>query len=482
MTTSKQDTKRDNKYFVAFIVLLVALPLPLGSNRTWAWSMMEVSSFLILAAWLVAHIRNPFEIPQTFQTARAPVIILFTWIVYTLLQAAPLPSGVVQSLSEASYNLAQYATDNQPTTFSTLSVEKSATLAEFLKSCSYFSIFMLSMLLINSRDRLSLTAKALVFVGVAEALYGLMNTLSGIEYIWWFPKTAYRGDVTGTFINRNHMAGHLELVIPLAIGLLLARRNHPADERRSLKSIIYNLASLMLDKQGRLMVYTLIMFSALFLTASRAGNASLFASLVAVVAIALLFRGKKSAEARYAPMIITMALIASVWLGLGKLPDRYSKTQTQAQARLFAWQNTRVMIGDYTLTGSGAGTFQYLFPMYETGSLSQVYDHAHNDYLELLEEQGIIGFALAASAIVSIWITIAKAFIRRRDVYFRAMLFGSLAGTTSLLLHATVDFNFHIPANAAYFYVVMGMGLAAATIKRHGHRSSGHTDGQARSG
>ncbi len=482
MTTGKQNTNRDGKYFVAFLVLLAALPLPLGSNRAWAWSMMEIASFLILAAWLVAHIRNPFEIPQTIKTARIPVILLFAWIVYTLLQATLLPSGIVQFLSEASYNLARYATDNQPTTFSTLSIEKSATLAEFLKSCSYFSIFMLSMLLINSRDRLLLTAKILVFVGVAEALYGLMNTLSGIEYIWWFPKTAYTGNVTGTFINRNHMAGHLELVIPLAIGLLLARRTHAPDKRGSLKHAVYNLASLMLDKRGRLMVYTLIMFAALFLTASRAGNASLFASLVAVVVIALLFRGKKSEEARYAPMIIAMALIAAVWLGLGKLPGRYSQTQTQAQARLYAWQNTMVMIGDYTLTGSGAGTFQYLFPMYETGSLSQVYDHAHNDYLELLEEQGIIGFALAAFAIVSIWFTIAKAFIRRRNVYFRAMLFGSLAGMTSLLLHAMVDFNFHIPANTAYFYVVMGMGLAAATIKHRGNRSPGHADGQARAG
>lgn len=346
-----------------------------------------------------------------------------------------------------------------------LSIDRGATLEEFLKSSSYIGIFFLTLVLVNNRYRLRYLAVTILFVGLGESVYGLVNTLSGIEKIWWMEKYAYIGSVTGTFINRNHFAGHLEIVIPMALGLWLGGK----EEFKHFNSVgarLKYIFSLALTAKGRMFAYIVVMFSAMFLSTSRGGNIALLVALFITIFIAFITRGKKARELKLAPAILFIAIIAGSWLGVHSLTERISVAEHQSKPRIEKWWQSKGIIEDYIIFGTGAGSFEYIIPLYEDRRLDGLYDHAHNDYIELLSDQGVIGFGLAFASISLVMFYIVSGYARCHEPFLRGILFASLGGSISLLLHAITDFNFYIPANAAYFYLVLAMGIVASTMKR----------------
>ncbi|MCB1841970.1 MAG: O-antigen ligase family protein, partial [Halioglobus sp.] len=124
------------------------------------------------------------------------------------------------------------------------------------------------------------------------------------------------------------------------------------------------------------------------------------------------------------------------------------------------------VIADYPFFGIGSGNWMDVYPAYET---TETYGygklmHVHNDYLQLLAEQGIVGFLILGSAILIALGTMLGALRRRRDPLMRGILYGCVTATITFLIHALADFNFHIPANAAMFSVILAMGLIAARM------------------
>ena len=118
--------------------------------------------------------------------------------------------------------------------------------------------------------------------------------------------------------------------------------------------------------------------------------------------------------------------------------------------------------------GVGAGNYEWILPAYRDDTLRFLtYDHAHNDYLELLIEQGVLGVVILGAAIVAIFVRLERGFRDRRDPLMRGILFGSMLSLGVMLIHSLVEFNFQIPANAVFFFAVAGLGLTATHLARH---------------
>ncbi len=451
--------------FYAYVILIAWLPLPLGSNRPWAWGIMEVIAFGILLFWLVSYSKGLIKVPKAVTAAKAPLILLVIWLLYTLLQGISLPVGLVKSLSPATFELYAYAFGEQNLSFLSMSVEQGATLAEFLKFSAYVAIFFLTLALVNSHGRLKQLATLLVLVALSISIYGLIMKFTGSERIWLMEKSAYRGYVTGTFVSRNHFAGFLEMMIPLAIGLFIAQRVG-AQQKESVFTKGLRFLTSLLDNQGRMIVYIVIMLAALFLSGSRSGVAILFISLAITLVFSLVFCGLGTREARFAPFLLGIALLAAGWMGMGNLAERMADAHYHIGSRIIAWENAMGIISDFPITGSGAGTFKAIFPMYEDGRLYKLYDHAHNDYIEILTDQGLIGLFLLFSAVGLLMGKVAIGFMTRTNLLARGILFASMSGCTALLIHGVIDFNFHISANAAYFFVFLGLGIVASNLKK----------------
>ena len=129
--------------------------------------------------------------------------------------------------------------------------------------------------------------------------------------------------------------------------------------------------------------------------------------------------------------------------------------------------------GDIVYFNDGAG--ELLGRRFEeTGALETdsegIVDHAHNDYLELLAEGGIVAFVLTAWFLSAVLYRSFGVFLRRKESYSIYLFTGSLAGLAAILIHSLTDFNLHIGSNGLYFYFLAGLAVSAAhTRLRDGH-------------
>ena len=151
-------------------------------------------------------------------------------------------------------------------------------------------------------------------------------------------------------------------------------------------------------------------------------------------------------------------------------PDRARRFHLVTEDRDEIGEAAMALRARFPLTGTGGGTYYGLYPLTRESTLRSWYEHAHNDYLEILVETGPLGLILLDGVVV---LALAKALIaqqRRRDPLARGMAFAVIMGVTALLLHATADFNFQIPANAATFTMLLALAWLANHIgheRRH---------------
>lgn len=453
--------------FALLMVYLAWLPIPLGSNRPWAWALLELGAYGLFAWWCLGYWRGVQTLNSAVTSARAGFWILGLWLGYLFFQCIPLPAWLLGVLSPGTREFYLTAFPDQGGAGS-LSLDRGATLEQFLRTGAYGALFFLVLALTTSRERLVGLAGTLAVVGVVESLFGLSVFFAGADswyqhWLWQLSEGAAYA-VTGTYVNRNHFAGLMEVTIAMALGLALARYSG-GYLVNGVRAHLWGLSEMLLDGRGALLFSVLIMLAAMVFSTSRGGIVSLGLAVLTLTILAATRFGRRSVEVRLAPWLLLAAALAGLWLGYGQLAREMEATGLSSN-RLEIWAPVRHMVADRPLTGSGAGTFRWLYPAYkqDAGLGGLFFEHAHNDYLEILAEQGLIGLGLSGLFVGFCLRRLFQAWGRRGDRLARGILFGSLTGSLALLIHATVDFNFQIPANAAYFFVLLATGLVASGI------------------
>ena len=127
------------------------------------------------------------------------------------------------------------------------------------------------------------------------------------------------------------------------------------------------------------------------------------------------------------------------------------------RGRIELWRDTARIAADHPWMGSGPGTFGAVYPAYKTNPDQVIYDHAHNDYVQLWAETGWIGFGLAIGILGTVLGLVIAGWRARRSPWAKGLLAGVVTGIVALLIHGLNDFNFHIPSNAALFAALMGL-------------------------
>jgi len=479
--------------------LICWLPLPLGSNRGWAWAILVGWVALLVIGWLVAWASGRVEASHVYRKARPAMLLFALWLTWLALQIVPLPPAWLGLLSPEALAFYQAApgqaaglfATSLPTAYHPISLDPAATANFLAKSLAYISLFALTLLVVTSRSRLRGVAYALVLSGLFQAAYGSLMTLSGVEWGFLVPKEHGVGLATGTFVNRNHLAGYLEMTLAVGIGLLLADLN--AGRATHWRARLRDWLAVLLSRKAIVRLALVVMVIALVLSRSRMGNTAFFTSLLVAGAIALM-------QSRHAtrPTIILLAsllvidlFIVGAWFGVDQVFDRLRGTEAviletpataeavqQARsgsepAQVTAGNNgarrfhlvseDRDELGDsawqlherFPLTGTGGGSYYGVYPLTRGGTIRAWNHHVHNDYLELLTDTGPLGLLLLGGVVV---LALGKALTaqqRRHDPLARGMAFAVIMGCGALLLHASADFNHQIPANAATFTMLL---------------------------
>ena len=451
----------------ALLLLIVAwLPIPIGSNRGWSLAIMEFAVLLLFAAWALKYAWRPFTVPRALLDARVALSVLSLWLIFPLTQLLPLSVDFAQTIGGHSAYLYSQHPYGTPFEHAYLSLDRGTTLAASIRQCALVALLFLVLALTTSASRLRVALVLALLVGSMEALYGLMNYFGGRELGLWNPGQA-QVTISGTYVNQNHFAGLLEMTIPIGLGLLLAAG--PMDERPTdLKATARYLTSFVMSHRGVVLFCVLLMLAALIMTSSRGGAGALTMGVTAAIAIAVTRKGIHARELKLGLVTLVLSVIAILWLGSGQLSEKLRADGLSSDRGDLAELSYR-MIGDQPAFGTGLGTYRWVFPGYKDERFGiYFYEHAHNDYLEVLSEQGIVGFSLLASGILLVLLPLIRAFGGSRDPLLRGTLFATIAGCVSLMVHGLVDFNFQIPANAAYFFFLLGLGTVALSL----HRSS----------
>jgi O-antigen ligase len=316
----------------------------------------------------------------------------------------------------------------------------------------------------DSRKRLRALLVLFFVVGFAESLYGLIVYLGGGQIGLWDPGHD-AGTVSGTYVNQNHFAGLMEMTIPAGMGLLLTGRA-PQETGYGPRAALRAMVSTLMGQQGIVLFGLLVMFAALILSTSRGAVGSLAIGVIVAIVVAIMRKGGRAREVRVGLIAAVLMVFAMLWLGAGQLSGKLESSGLASNRGDLREVSYR-MIADSPVVGTGVGTYRWIFPRYKDQRFgSGFYEHAHNDYLEILGEQGMLGLSLLAVAFALIATQIVKAYRRHHEPLVRGALFAAIAGCTALLVHGFVDFNLQIPANAAYFSALLGIGAAAAGIGR----------------
>lgn len=345
-----------------------------------------------------------------------------------------------------------------------LTLDSQATLFYLLKGLMLTAAFFLVLALVNSAGRVKLLLQVLVLAGTLQALYGSLMVLSGLELGFFVEKYASRGSASGTFVNRNHLAGFLVMCLSAGTGLLLSQlaRSGAGSLRESLRRAL----ALLLSPKIRLRIYLAIMVIGLVLTRSRMGNISFFIGL-SVAGVAALASGRHFSwriALFLASLFIVDVMILGKWFGFEKLALRLQETDIASEQRLWSNEYTVDMVAEFPLTGSGGGSFYGVFPNYQTAVLEGYHAHAHNDYLEFAADLGIPAALMAASFfLLCVWHG-WRVQCTRHSALFRGVGFAVIMTCSWAALHSMTDFNLQIPANALLFVTLLALAPICRAI------------------
>ncbi len=452
---------------IIIIFLLIFTPLAFGAVEIWSFSIMEIGIRVVIGVFICQYFffwpsaNLVYYKPSPLPSGVIWLSLLFMGVI--LLQIIPLPLELLKIISPQSYHLRQKLMSFPgltigSSTFWPISVFPFATKIEFWKWLTLFGFFftLLAWPSFHWRERSSRHfIVVIIFVGSAEAIYGLCEFFSGHQHILSLKGTYLMSSVMGTFVNRNYFAGYLLLVIPLSVGFLLGRQVGQVHQHRGWR---YRLASL--DGQTTLLGFAIIlMILALLFSASRMGIISL---LLSFSFLSLFFRPKEKGHlfSRTTVLILSLALLWGAWIGLDAIISRFFSSSDDFKVRLLFWKDTVRLWKDFIFFGSGLGTFAQIFPLYQTFFMSAFITHAENDLLQLMAETGLIGISLISTLFFYFFYKIIKGLrsLDEKDPR-RYIAMGGTVGILALILHSFVERNLQVPANAFLFTFLWALVL-----------------------
>jgi O-antigen ligase len=432
------------------IVVLVLVPLFFGA----------VDLFWIVVWTILLSISALCGVATAMDSGQSRILLGFLAIcaIYALVAIIQITPHLVDQLGDPSWRRANdlLGLDASPRISSRAELPSLAVGHFLLFATSFINGFFIG----TSRRNGDWLVRIAQYSILVYAVYGLAALILTPDMVLWAPKLAYRGSLTATFINHNTAATFV------GAGAILwfcaAFSSLQSFQFSSIRLLLLNpanedLAFTILVRSGA----ALICFFALLLTGSRGGL--ICSCLGLLVAIILMVANRQKPGFRHIAVWGSVALVATVAL-LGRL-GRIGSQGLFDDARWSVYGFCLEAIRQRPALGAGLGTFEDLFPSLRPDDFSSsgVWDYAHSTALEIAVEMGIpVATMVAVAALVSLFILL-RAAVRSEGRSRRSL--AAITGIAVLsYLHSLIDFSLQIPGYIAVFGILLGCGLAKASV------------------
>jgi O-antigen ligase len=430
-----------SSFIVAVLgIAIVLTSLAFGTVHYWALFTFALGAAIIVTAWAVDAFRtggwrfsrNPLQLP------------LLGLFLIGLVQLLPLRSGgELGGVSGLSH---------------TLSLDPNATRLVLIQVGSLFVYFAAALAFIDSPRRLRRIVWVISIFGFGVAFLGIIQSLISPEKIYGLYDPKYAVPF-GPYVNKHNFAGYLEMAIALPLGLLFSG----AVER---------------DKRLLFITGIGLMGVALVMSGSRGGLISFVAEVMFLLAVTGI-RSIKSGNADdkngpslllrgiLAGAMLLMIAISVVLIGGESSLTRLSETKGSndpTSSRTTIWRVTLDVIRAHPLTGAGLGAFGVAYTPYDSRNGLARPEQAHNDYLQVVTDVGLIGIALGGFFLFRLF---RDGFARRNtdDIYRRGVATGALAGCFAVLTHSLFDFTLHTTSNALLFLMLAALATVNGRVE-----------------
>lgn len=456
------------------LALIIFSPLPAASVYGWSILVIQIAVLVMMIAYFLMR-----EKPQTNEhlsfSLRWPRILFLGLFILIFIQIVPFPRFLVKIFSPSTYSFQQrFSTDFSQIKLLSFSLVPHYTLREGLELLSYLLLGFLILKTITERRQIIRIFSALIVMGVFEAFYGMFELYNKNPRILFFKKIHYLDAVTGTFVNRNHLSGYLEMIIPLSIGLIIAKSNLFSSKRLKWRDMVLRMSERGFSTYLLMSIAVIVMSLGIIFSKSRSGVFLLvFSFLLFFGLVVLYFRRTEDQEKwikNFIKIVFIIILFISLYIGIDSTLERFSPESLLNEQRPVFWAYTLGLFKDFPLFGTGLGTFTSLYPDRDvSGQLIRLY-HAHNDYLEYLSELGIIGFLLLLCGIIYMLLRSFLIWRERRHTEVKGLALGGIIAIICILIHSITDFNLHIPANMLLFSVVLSLTMVTVFYKKRSKR------------
>lgn len=457
MSRTAQRQIADLTEFRAFGWLMLLAPMFFGGNRPFFWHAIALTTALLCLSMLRKIARGEVRsIEYAWQLLPALIIaiIIVAWIVATIVPGMP---GGNPLWDKANAALGIHRSG-------TISIYPAGTLEALVRLSSYLGAFWLALQFSRQSDRAVVLLRWIGLSGAALSLYGIINFSLGNRDLLFQARYAGVGDVTGTFVNRNHFATYAGLcALANAALAFIGFRKRWVDVAYLPSSLVRALSAFAGNPAAYFLAASICVMG-LFQSHSRMGMVSfIIALLVAVSLLAAL--GYFRADRRLAAVVIGLLFFYLYVSGLTTL-DRFSGSEDSQRWPLF--QTCLDAIARFPWTGHGYGSFAHAFEAYRAAdfAIGTNVTEAHNIYLELAFELGIPATILAVGAVL--WLVCfcnVGAFRRRRERIFPVL---AVSASVLVAIHSLADFSLQLPGVALIYAALLGIGCAQSWSQRAG--------------
>jgi len=458
------------------LALIILSPLPIASVEEWSIYVIQ----MIVASMMVAYFSmsvKPRENPALTRLFKWPKYFFIGLFVLIGIQMIPWPKFLMKIMSPSTFHFYEQFASGSDMTFMPLSLAPFQTFREGIEFLTYFLLGFLIIKTITSRIQMRRIFLIIVIMGFFEAFYGIFELYRQNPRLLFYKKVINLNMVTGTFVNQNHLAGYLCMIIPIVIGIMIARIDTYSLPDMNWRQKLVHFAEKGFSANLIMVVFLLIISIAVLLSRSRMGLFLVVFALLIFLELSILYVGtlrrSRSMIKRFLQVIFLIIAVVFLYVGVETTLERFNLEKISLETRTQYWENTLDIFSDFPLFGCGLGTFVSVYPAYEEGEIHGKLFHAHNDYLEYSAELGIIGVFLLLGGIFVLIVKTFSVWKQRRNPEMKGLGLGGIVSLLVIAVYSLTDFNLHIPANMILFTIVLSMTCVIVHYRfhAHGHKS-----------
>jgi len=460
------------------ISLLAFMPLAYGAVEAWSEEVVIALTAAISICFLLKLVIEKNTRPL-WSWAYIPVAL---FILIAILQLVPLPSSLASVISPNTVETKKELLSDLPNSGDllesiTLSFYPNATKHDLRLVFALAVVFFVVVNVYRRPDQIKRLLAAIAIIGGSIAVVALAQNVLGNGRIYWMVPTEHNKAYSGTFINHSHYGQFMNLSIGAALALIMVKLHESFVGRKITPAAVAECLGSPRAKVIWLLV-GMIVLGVTTVVVSLSRGAMLSMLLAGAVTTLVLSSSKPLRGQSW--IIVLMALgafIGVLFIGFDAVCDRLASLRQLSQAEAGRWQIVKDIATAWTkfpLLGTGLGTHEVVYPMFDRATIPALASHAENEYAQAAEETGIIGLILLLAFAVSVWVSQIK-IVRTRSVPIRSAAYGLGFGLIAIIIHSLSDFGQHIPANAFLTVISCALLVSLAGTYRKADPYAGFT-------